>query len=78
MYADLVFTVGGVLLAGLLLPTVVNSDSVVPRTTSVPTGAVLFVFGTTFISMGMYASGCMNILTGFMWLFIAAVRAPGA
>lgn len=73
---DVVFSVGNLVLALVLLPTVLYSESEVPRWTSAPTFSVLVVFSLTFYFMGLYFSVVVTLVTALMWLFILAWRAP--
>lgn len=76
IWQDLVFTLGGLLLAVLLLPMVRDPDAAAPRTTSVPTAGVLYAFAATFTTMGLYASAVTNTATALCWTFIALKRTP--
>jgi hypothetical protein len=74
MIQDLVFAVGSLVLFLTLIPTLVNSDSVVPRTTSVPTALVLGVFSLTYFSMSFYYSAVVSLLTFLAWVGISIKR----
>lgn len=76
IWQDLVFTVGGLLLALLLIPMIRDPDAAAPRTTSIPTAVVLYVFGVAFLTLGLYGSAAMNTMTALCWTFIAAKRTP--
>ena len=76
MWQDVLFTVGGVLLTLLLIPTLHSPDAAVPRTTSVPTCLVIASFAPTFYTLGLHVSAAGNALTALGWAFIALRRAP--
>lgn len=76
MWQDLVFMVGTFALALMLLPTLLDTDAAVPRTTSLPTAVVVSAFVVAFASMGMWLAAAGNVLSVLFWLVIAAKRAP--
>lgn len=76
IWQDAVFAAGGLLLALLLLPMLRDPDAAAPRTTSIPTAGVLYVFVITYLTMGLHASAAMNTLSALCWTFIALKRTP--
>lgn len=75
-WQDLGFTLGSIVFVITLLPTLRERDSVVPRSTSVPTAAVLFWFVFLYLTMGFWYSAVISAATGSTWLGIALWRAP--
>ncbi|MCU4926749.1 hypothetical protein OB905_12285 [Halobacteria archaeon AArc-dxtr1] len=76
IWQDIVFTLGGFTMALLLTPTIINPESTVPRSTSVPTGMILFIFSGTFASLGLYLSALAHVFSASMWTTIALLRHP--
>lgn len=76
MWQDLVFMVGGFVFAALLLPTLRDSSSQVPRTTSIPTTTVLVLYVFTFATLDMWLSAAAQLLSATAWFCIALWRAP--
>ena len=74
MWQDLVFLVGSVFSLLVLVPTLADSMSTVPLGTALPSAGMGFVYGTTFLTMGMTLSAVGSILTAGMWSLIALVR----
>lgn len=58
----------------VLIPTLTNKKSFVPRTTSIPTSAALFMFTFVFFNEGLLLGASMETLSSFLWLFIAVVK----
>lgn len=73
---ELVFVIGGLVFAVNLLPTILNKDSVIPRSTSISTALVLFGYVCAFIALGQPFSATATGLTAVMWSAIAVIRAP--
>lgn len=76
MWQDLVFMAGSGLSLFFLLPTLRDSMANVPLGTTVPSAAIGFIYGGTFLTLGMTYSGLGAISTGLMWSAIAALRSP--
>jgi hypothetical protein len=75
-WQSVVFLVGSIGLATLMIPTLRDTRSSVPRITSIPTGLVLGAYGITFITMGYWLSS-IGSFSGFaVWMFIALYRHP--
>jgi hypothetical protein len=75
-WQSIVFLVGSIGLAALMLPTLQDKRSSVPRITSIPTGIVLGAYGVTFITMDYWLSS-IGSFSGFaVWMFIAMYRHP--
>lgn len=76
MWQDFVFMAGSLLSLVFLLPTLRDSMANVPLGTSLPSAAIGFVYGGTFISLDMMFSGLGAICAGTMWSAIALLRSP--
>lgn len=76
IWQDLVFLAGSVFSLFVLVPTIRDATANVPLGTTVPSAVIGFVYGTTFLSLGMTFSAAGSVLTACMWSFIAALRSP--
>lgn len=76
VWQDTVLAVGSVGLLLTLLPTLADENAEVPRTTSIPTAMVLYLFAGTYSTMGFWASAGVSFLTASVWAAIAVKRAP--
>ena len=76
MWQDLVFMAGSSLSLFFLLPTLRDSMAHVPLGTSLPSATIGFIYGATFMSLGMTFSGIGAMCTGVMWSAIATLRSP--
>lgn len=76
VWQDVVFFVGGFLLAVVLYPVLRDEESAVPRWTSIPTAAVLYAFAGTYYTLGLYLAMSMNAFSALMWTAIALWRHP--
>jgi len=76
MWQDLVFMAGSSLSLFFLMPTLRDSMAHVPLGTSLPSATIGFVYGVTFLSLGMTFSAIGAMCTGVMWSAIATLRSP--
>ena len=76
MWQDLVILAGSIFSIVVLTPTLTDSTASVPLETSLPSLAVGFVYGVTYLTMGMTFSAVGSILTGVIWGLIALLRSP--
>ncbi|AFZ72637.1 hypothetical protein [Natronobacterium gregoryi] len=76
MWQDFVFLIGSGLSVVFLAPTLRDATARVPLGTSLPSMAIGFVYGLTFVSLGMTFSAAGSIAAGTMWSLIALVRSP--
>jgi hypothetical protein len=74
-WQDIVLSIANGALILPLIPTVMNRDAQVPRTTSIPTGACIFVIGMVYASLGLWYAVVTAVIQSFLWAFIA-VRRP--
>jgi hypothetical protein len=73
-WQDLVFTVGGSLFGVLLLPTLLNRESYIPRWSSIPTFAILALYVPVFWSLGLLYSTLAEIVVASAWFGIVLFR----
>lgn len=71
-----VFLVGGLCSVIILAPTLRNSDSRVPRTTSLPIAIRSIIYTLTFYTLNMPSSAIGAALGTAMWVLICTFRAP--
>ena len=76
MWQDTVFTLGAFLLSAMLIPTLIDSKTVILRKTSVPTVGVILSFVLAFYTLGLYYSAIANGLNAIIWVLIAIYRGP--
>ena len=72
-YADLIFAVGAVILSAALVPAVFSPFKP-PRATCALTGAVLWVYGVTFLAMDLLYSGVMTSTSALLWTVLLVQR----
>ena len=58
----------------VLIPTIMNKKSFVPRTTSIPTSAALFMFTFVFFNQGLLFGAIMETLSSVLWLSISIMK----
>ncbi len=68
------FLVGNIMLAAVLIPTLRDADAAIPMWTSLPTAAVLYLYGVTFLTLELYLSGASVFATAIIWTMIALFR----
>lgn len=74
---EVMFAVGGFALNLLVLPTLLDSNSAVPRVQSVFSSFVILVcFAVPYYSMGFYWPALANSIGFVLWGFVAIYRAP--
>ncbi|MBZ6494962.1 hypothetical protein [Natrinema longum] len=76
MWQDFVFMVGSGLSIVFLAPTLRDSSARVPLGTSLPSMGIGFVYGLTFVTLGMRFSAAGAVAAGTMWSLIALFRSP--
>ncbi len=76
MWQDFVFMAGSLFSLVFLLPTLRDSMANVPLGTSLPSATIGFIYGGTFMSLGMMYSGLGAMSAGLMWSAIAVIRSP--
>lgn len=76
LWQDFVFLFGSMFGVLTLIPTLRNSVSCVPRSTSLPSMLIGGVYSLTFITLGMYFSAIGAFAACTMWSLILYYRAP--
>ncbi|ELZ22207.1 MULTISPECIES: hypothetical protein [Haloterrigena] len=76
MWQDFIFMIGSGLSIIFLAPTLRDASARVPLGTSLPSMAIGFVYGMTFLSLGMSNSAMGSLAAGTMWALIAMIRSP--
>lgn len=74
MWQETVLALANAVLVIPLLPTVLNSDAQVPRWTSAPTGACLFLIGVTYVTLGFFAPASTAFIQTVLWIYISVKR----
>lgn len=74
--ADMNYIIGAanVLVIVVLIPTLMNKRSFVPRTTSIPTSAALFMFAFVFFNQRLLIGASAETVSSMLWLFIAIMK----
>lgn len=75
-FADLVFTVGGVILAAGLLPSVFGPEKPA-LATSLVTGSVVAVYAVTFLHLGLLFSSLTSFVQVALWAVLAVQEFRG-
>lgn len=70
-WQDAIFTVGGLVFAAALLPSLLGPDK--PAwSTSFATGVFLCMFGVAYVSLDLFFAATVNVLEAIMWLALGA------
>lgn len=77
-WQEVIFSVGNVGFALTLIPTMLNPQAQVPRTTSVPIAVILVLYVVAFASLAMPVAAFFVAATVGCWGFIAWKRATPA
>jgi hypothetical protein len=67
-------SIANVIVLIVLIPTVINKKSFVPRLTSIPTVFGLVIFAFVFFDEGLIIGGSMEMISAFFWVFIVLAR----
>jgi hypothetical protein len=67
MWQDIIFTLGSIVFAVALLPSIRGKDKPHPAT-SLMTGGVLFIFALTYLSLELWFSASATMVTSTMWI----------
>lgn len=67
---DLIFAVGGLILAAGLLPSVFGPEKPA-LATSLVTGSIILIYSVTFMAMGLWISGSINLVQSILWVTLA-------
>jgi hypothetical protein len=72
-WQDTVLSIGSLLLAASLIPSVVSSDK--PAiSTSILTGSILFIFSVVYATLSLWAAVFANSLSVTLWFVLAAQK----
>lgn len=74
MWQEAVLSIANGALAIPLIPTVLDSDAQVPRTTSIPTGVCILVIGLVYATMGLWYATGTAVTQSALWAYIAVRR----
>lgn len=76
MWQDYVILIGSIIAIGSLVPTLLDEDATIPKTTSIPTLVVLSGQSIAFYSIGLIGS-TVGAVAGFvLWSLIAVYKRP--
>lgn len=64
MLAELIFLGASVFQIAVLLPMLFDSNSLIPRETSIPTTLVWFVYAATYVSMSFHLAAIASAIGG--------------
>lgn len=70
MWQDFIFTAGSIIFAIALMPSILSPHKPAIAS-SVMTGAVLYVFAATYLSLDLIFSACATLTTAAMWSILA-------
>lgn len=73
-FQDFIFLGGNFVLGIVLIPTVLDEDSCIPLTTSLPTSLTLYAFTFSYFTLGMTLSAASTSIIALMWSYIAAFK----
>ena len=74
MWQDYVYTVGGLFFSFAVLRMVRDPHTQVPRSSSIPTSALLMLYAFTNYSLGLHFSALVQALVASMWAGVAIWR----
>lgn len=72
--AEYVFLAGAALQITVLLPLLLDSESTVPRETSLPTTLIWFVYAATYFAISFPLAAVANVIGGSLWALVALYR----
>lgn len=78
MWQDFIFLAGSIISIISLTPTLRSAVASVPLATSLPSATIGFVYGVTYLSLGMSFSAVGSLAAGLMWSLILAFRRPAS
>lgn len=78
MWQDFIFLAGSIVSIISLTPTLRSAVASVPLATSLPSATIGFVYGVTYLSLGMSFSAVGSLAAGLMWSLILAFRRPAS
>ena len=66
--------IANVIVVIVLIPTLINKKSFVPRSTSIPTVVALLMLTFVFFNQGLLLGSTMEALSSVSWIFVAVMR----
>ena len=66
--------IANVIVVIVLIPTLTNKKSFVPRSTSIPTVVALLMLTFVFFNQGLLLGATMEALSSVSWIFVAVMR----
>lgn len=66
--------IANVIVVIVLIPTLTNKKSFVPRSTSIPTVVALLMLTFVFFNQGLLLGSTMEALSSVSWIFVAVMR----
>jgi hypothetical protein len=66
--------IANVIVVIVLIPTLINKKSFVPRSTSIPTVVALLMLTFVFFNQRLFLGATMETLSSCSWLFVAIMR----
>lgn len=70
MWQDSIFSIGSLIFAVALIPSILSKDKPAIMT-SFTTGSVLLVFSMAYFTLGLWVATFINGIVGAMWLYLA-------
>jgi hypothetical protein len=72
--AEYIFLGGAIFQIIVLLPILLDNESIIPRETSIPTTAIWFIYGATYFSISFHLAAVANVIGGSLWTLVAIYR----
>ena len=69
-WQDLIFTVGNIIFALALIPTILGKNKPA-LSTSLTTTIVLYIFSLAYLSLSLWFSTIASFISGSLWLILA-------
>lgn len=69
-----VFLVGAAFQIAVLLPMLLDSETIIPRETSIPTMLIWFVYSATYFAISFRIAAVANVVGGSLWALVALYR----
>ncbi len=75
IWEDYVLLLGTLIIAVVLVPTLLDADARIPRTTSVPGAVAVLLFIVGFASLDLWLTAIANAVSFGFWVLVAVYRA---
>jgi len=73
-WQDIALSLANGILILPLIPTVLDKNAQIPRTTSIPTGACILTIGLVYATLGLWYATATAVTQSFLWAYIALYR----